>query len=101
MGITVRNMGKETDALITISKGQFMTSISGDEFLRVKFDDEQPINFSFTSAANGSSEVIFITSTNKFLTKLKTAKKVMVEAPFYDAGRQIGEFSVEGLEWTK
>ncbi len=101
MGIQVRNMGKGNDVLITISKGQFMSNYDNSEFLRAKFDDEQPMNLSYIETADHSSDVIFIASANKFIAKLKTAKKLMLEAPFYNSGRQIGEFNLEGLEWTR
>jgi hypothetical protein len=101
MGIQVRNRGKGNDVLITISKGQFMSNYDNSEFLRAKFDDEQPMNLSYIETADNSSDVIFVASANKFIAKLKTAKKLMLEAPFYDAGRQIGEFNLEGFEWTR
>lgn len=99
--LTVRNMGKSNEVILQVSKGQFMTSISGSQSCRVKFDDEQPLKFTYNSAADGSSEVIFFNNSKNFLTKLRTAKKVMIEAPFYSAGNQIIYFDVEGLEWNK
>lgn len=101
MGIQVRNMGQGNEVLITISKGQFMSNYDNSEFLRAKFDDEQPMNLSYSEPSDGSSDVIFISSANKFIAKLKTAKKLMLEAPFYNSGRQIGEFNLEGLEWAR
>lgn len=97
----VRNMGKGNEVLMTVSKGQFMTSIMSSEKVRMKFDDNQPFNVSYNSADDASMDVIFFNSTEKILTKLKTSKKLMVEAPFYDAGRQIIYFDVEGLNWDK
>lgn len=99
--LIVRNMGKGNEVLMTVSKGQFMTSIMSSEKCRIKFDDGKAMNFSFNSANDASMDVIFFNSTNKLITKLKIAKKVMIEAPFYDAGRQIIYFDVEGLNWDK
>lgn len=97
----VRNMGSKNEILMTISKGQFMGSFSGSETVRMKFDDGEPFNVSFNSADDGSSDVIFFNSTKKIMSKLKTAEKLMVEAPFYDAGRQILYFDVKGLNWER
>ncbi len=99
--LTVRNKGKENEIIIQVSKGQFMPSISGDETLRVKFDDEKPEVYTYNGAADGSADYIFLNESEQFLKKLKTAKKVMIEAPFYEAGRQFMEFDVAGLTWSK
>lgn len=99
--LTVRQMGKGNEIVLQVSKGQFMTSISSSESIRAKFDDGQAFTFSFNSASDGSSDVIFIENSTKFLSKLKTAKKLLIEAPFYSAGRQHIEFDVAGLNWSK
>ena len=99
--LVVRNMGKGNEVLMTVSEGQFMTSIMSSEKCRIKFDDGKAMNFSFNSADDASMDVIFFNSSNKFITKLKRAKKLMIEAPFYDAGRQIIYFDIEGLNWDK
>ncbi len=99
--LTVRNMGKENEILLTVSKGQFMPSIMNSDNVRIKFDEEAPMDISYNSADDASSDVIFLTSVSKIISKLKTAKKLMIEAPFYDAGRQIILFNVEGFTWDK
>jgi len=99
--IIVRNNGKENEVLLTVSKGQFMMSIDGSERIKVKFDDEKPETYSYNSSADASSDVIFLNNSSKFLKKLKTAKKVMIETTFFDAGNKVIEFNVEGLKWDK
>jgi hypothetical protein len=99
--IIIRNLGKRNEVLLTVSKGQFMTSIGSSDNVKVKFDDEKPVNYSYNSAADASSDVIFINNSQSFIAKLKTAKKVMIECTFFDAGRKIMEFDVEGLKWDK
>jgi len=99
--LAVRNMKKENEVLMTVSKGQFLTSLMSEQYVRMKFDDEKPINVNYSMSDNGSLDIIFFKSTSKILAKLKTAKKIMIEAPFFDAGRQIVYFDVEGLVWDK
>lgn len=99
--LKVRNMGKGNDIVLQVSKGQFMPGIGSTEYCRVKFDDGETVNYTYGSAADGSADVIFLENSSKFLGKLKTAKKLMIEAPFYDAGRKVIESNVEGLTWTK
>jgi hypothetical protein len=83
---------------VTVSKGQFLTSYDGSS-MRVKFDDEPPLNFSCNGASDGSADVIFINSYSKFVNKLKKAKKISIEPEFYQEGKQIVRFKVEGLNW--
>ncbi len=99
--LTLRNMGKGNEIVLRVSKGQFMPGILSSEYCRVKFDDGAPVKYTYNSAADGSGDVIFFDNSSKFFTKLKTAKKLMIEAPFFDAGRQIIYFDVEGLIWDK
>lgn len=97
--LTVRNMGKGNEIMLQVSKGQFIGSIGSMEKLRVKFDEEPPINVSYDSPSDGSADVIFLNSVNKIIEKLKTSKKLMIEAEFFDEGLKIIYFDVEGLKW--
>lgn len=99
--LTIRNMGKGNAVILSGDKCQFTSSYSGSETCRVKFDDADPVNYSYNMSADGSSDLIFFTYQDNFISKLKGAKKLMIEAPFYDAGKQIIEFDVEGLKWDK
>lgn len=101
LDIHIRNLRSENEALITVSKGQFMTSIGDSESLKVKFDNEKPMSFTYSSASDGSSDVIFINNSSKFISKLKKAKKVMLEVGFFNSGRKVLEFETEGLKWNK
>lgn len=101
MNIVIRNLGKENDAILTISKGQFLTSISDGQSFKVKFDNEKTSTFYFASASDGSSDIVFINNSAGFISKIKKAKKIMLEIPFFDAGNKIFEFNVEGLKWDK
>lgn len=101
LNIVVRNMGKENEVLINISKGQFITSFSGSDKIKVKFDDNSPINYSYNSPSDGSMDVIFLNNSKDFLNKLKSSKEVMIECQFYDSGNKVFEFDTEGLEWDK
>jgi hypothetical protein len=99
--LTLRNMGKGNEIVLQVSKGQFMSGIMSSEHCRVKFDDGETVKYTYNSASDGSADVIFFDNSTKFLTKLKTAKKLMIEAPFFDAGRQVINFEIEGLSWDK
>ncbi len=100
-GIVVRNYEGKNEVLISVSKGQFMTSIGGSESVKVKFDDEKPELYSYNSAADASSDLIFLINSSKFIEKLKTAKTVMIETTFFNSGSQIMEFNVDDFHWEK
>ena len=100
MTITIRNMGKRNEVALSISKGQFMTSIGDDYKIRVKFDNGKVVAYPYNSASNGSSKVIFPKWSSNFIKQLKKAKKLMIEAPFYDSGRKIFNFNVSGFKWN-
>ena len=59
------------------------------------------IRDSYNSASDGSSNVVFIENASKFIGLLKTSKKIILEAEFFDAGNKQFDFNVEGLKWDK
>lgn len=97
--LTVRNLGKKNEVTLSVSKGQFLTSFGFSKACMVKFDDETGTRFSYGSASDGSSDVIFFSNASKFISKLKKAKKLKIEAPFFNEGNKIIEFDVAGLKW--
>jgi hypothetical protein len=94
----VRKSPSGTDVYLSVSKGQFLTSYDGSS-MRVKFDDEPPVTYTYNGTSDGSSDVIFIGSKSRFISKLRKAKRVSLEPEFYQAGKQIVKFNVEGLKW--
>ena len=99
--LIVRNMGKRNEVLLSVSKGQFIPSIGLSENVRIKFDDEKPFYVGYDSPEDGSTDLIFLNSAQTIINKLKKAKKLMIEAPFFEAGRQIIYFDVDGFKWDK
>jgi len=99
--LTVRQMGNGNELILQVSKGQFMPSLNSDEYIRVKFDDEKPLVFYYRSAEDGSNDIIFLNNSSKFLSKLKKATRLIIEAPFFQSGRQQIDFFVSGLQWNR
>jgi hypothetical protein len=99
--ITIRNLGKENEVLLSVSKGLFMISYDSSESIKVKFDDNESEYYTYNSPTDGSSDVIFIDNSKRFLKKLKSSKKVLIETTFYNEGNKVIEFDVEGLKWDK
>ena len=96
--LVLRRESKRNLVTLSVSKGQFVGSYNST--LRVKFDKNKVESFSFSEPNDGTSNVIFIDSESRFINKLKKAKHLMIEAEFYQEGRVVIEFNVQGLKWS-
>lgn len=97
--LTVRKDGG-TDVFLAIEKGQFLCNgFTDDSYVSVKFDDGPIQRYNCTGASDGSSDVAFIRNSARFITALKSADKVVVEAEFFQSGRRQIIFSTSGLDW--
>lgn len=102
--ITIRYMKKYGyDAIISISKGQIHGSrYNGDNYITARFDEGTPKKYTFTEAADGSSEMVFLVGKSDFIKRCKQAKDIKIEVPLYQAGRPIFTFHVdEPLVWRE
>lgn len=87
---------------ISIEKGQLLDSDFHSKVL-VRFDNDKPVSFPSVRPADLSSETLFLRGNafSVFLNRLKTAKKLKIEVPVYQAGNQVLEFDVEGFTWKE
>ncbi|MPL87599.1 hypothetical protein SDC9_33600 [bioreactor metagenome] len=99
--LAVRNLNNQNDVMLLAESCQFMTSVMNSEYCRIKFDDAEVEKVYFNSAEDGSTNIIFFSNQDKLISKIKAAEKVMIEAPFYMAGRKVLYFDVKGLQWEK
>jgi hypothetical protein len=96
---TFRKMDGKLGALLRVNPSQFShTDVYGGTVM-IKFDDEAGRKYSYGLPSDGSSDVIFIENSKLLLSKLKTSKKMLIEAEFYNNGNKIIEFDVKGFEW--
>lgn len=97
----VQKMGKKpVDVYLTVSKGQFLTSVMGDKKARVKFDNEAPFNITVNGTSDGRADLVFFEPASKLLSKMKTAKKLVIECEFFQDGRRQAEFDIENFIWS-
>ena len=104
MTIVVRKTKKwGTDVFIRISDGQFVCSnYNGTNYVRVRFDEKAPIKFTTNEASDGSTDMLFLDNPHKFITFAKKAKRILIEAPFYEEGFCVFTFTTDKkLEWQK
>lgn len=97
--LKIRNMNGKNDVFLQISKGQIMTSISGSEYVRFKFDGGEPIKYSFSSSSDGDPTYAFINQSNALIKKIKAAKDIKIDIPMFQEGRPVFNFDVSGLKW--
>ena len=94
----------EKNVKIHISKGQVMCSNYSGCTIRVKFDNEQPEDYAAVGPDNGQHSHVYLGYTDpdgngaeKFMNKLKTAKRVMIGVEVFQENTPVWEFNVSGL----
>ena len=83
-----------TDVYLSIDKGQF----SGNEFangnyVSIKFDNGEIMKYYFNGEEDGNTSAIFLKKKNELISKFRTARTIMIEAPFFQEGRQVFKFN--------
>lgn len=96
--LCIRKKGSQKDVMLAISKGQFITNVTGGQVM-VKFDNDKPISFSTSQPSDYSSDMIFIGSESKFIKRLKSADRVIIETEFFNEGTRQIEFDTKGLKF--
>jgi len=99
LGIRKRK-SESCDVFLVVSKGQFIISSIGDIKARIKFDNEAPFNITISETSDFKSNKIYLGSVQKIIQKLLKAKKVIIEAEFYQNGNVQAEFDVNNLKWA-
>lgn len=87
-----RSQGDRLDVIVRIERGQFMCSL--DCAVTVRFDDGKPQRWGAVGPADHSTEVIFLGSESRFLSQLKRARVVRIQASFFQEGSHVLTFPV-------
>ena len=98
--LTIAKRGKQIQAYLTVDTGQFNGSYSGQP-IKVKFDQGKTRVFNGVEPSDHQSGWLFITDANGFISVLKKAKIVKMEAEFYREGARLFEFDISGLDLNK
>ncbi|KMZ13794.1 hypothetical protein BHUM_02690 [Candidatus Burkholderia humilis] len=85
------------DAVIQIERGQFICGVSSCS-VTVRFDDGPGRKFSASEPADRSSTLLFIKPFDMFYTGMSRAKRVHIEADFYQQGNQTADFDISGFD---
>lgn len=87
------------DVAFQVDSGQILCHSFGDSKVWIKFDDKPIQTFTCTDASDGSSETAFLLNDSRALAELRKAKKTIIEAEFFQEGRQQFIFNTQNLEW--
>ena len=91
--LTVYERGIE----LSITRGEFVRS--SDTTVMVKFDDQKPERCKIEAFYTDYQNIIDIKDSRSFLTRLKKATYLTIEAEIKDNGNQLMRFYVAGLKW--
>lgn len=97
--VTLRKQDGEINAWLYVDKGQFIYGLDSTT-VRIRFDQDQPLEFACGRSSDASSNLMFILDTATFIKQLKKSKKMIIEATFYQDGAQQMEFDTAGLKWN-
>ncbi len=99
--LTVRTHPKYgKDIFVSVERGQFTCEQYDNCTVSVRFDNGsiRTYRYSGTTSA-GDNSTIFINDYNTFLSAIKKSKRVKIEAAFFNNGKQVLDFNVDGLKW--
>ncbi|HEY1056951.1 MAG TPA: hypothetical protein VGE24_17525, partial [Emticicia sp.] len=97
--LMIRKKDGSTNIALRVSKGQFVSSIRGGS-VRLRFDKEPPITISTSESSDGSSDILFLNSESKIISKLKKSTSLIIEAEFFNEGNRIIEFTTKDFKWN-
>jgi len=87
-----------TDVILEIERGQFLCGLDQCN-VNVLFDSGHIQHFTASEPTDHSTTVLFIRGQDRFISQLRKAKTVRIEATFYQEGNQAFIFNVEALKW--
>lgn len=87
------------DVMFRVRSGQILCHSFTDGYINAKFDEGPIRKFACAGSSDGTSEVAFIRDSKSFLKALKSSKKAVIEAEFYQNGRVQYVFNTQGLDW--
>lgn len=89
------------DIIFRIEKGQVLCSSYDGCTVLVRFDDQTAVKYSANTAADHSTEVLFINNYSRFVQNMLKAKTVRIAAEIYQQGSPVFEFDVSHFDQNK
>ena len=67
----------------------------------VRFDNEEVKNWRYNDPADNSSDYIFVSSVDRFYSKLLSSEKIYITINMFQAGQRTFVFKVKGFDPNK
>ena len=80
--------GLKKQVIFQITKGQILTNTK----IMVRFNDAQPISYSVNEAVDYSSDIVFVSYANDFLSRIKKADSIKVQVNVFEEGSPVYTF---------
>jgi len=87
------------DVILQIQRGQFLCSAGSGCIVGVRFDQGKVQYVKARAAHDHSTTHIFLSDYDRFVAQARKAKRVSIEAEFYQEGSQVFEFDASDLKW--
>jgi hypothetical protein len=85
--------------ILKLCRGQFhCVELDGCK-VSVRFDSGRIQSFTGRQSSDFDNRVLFITPYDRFVTQLRKAKKLQIEADFFQEGSRVLEFDVAGFDF--
>ncbi|MCW3125507.1 MAG: hypothetical protein JWO03_1165 [Bacteroidetes bacterium] len=99
--LVIARKNNQSLAYFKVTKGQILAAnpVNGGE-IKVRFDSDQPETYQVSGPSDMSSETVFINSADRFITRLKKSKTLLVEVEFFDNGTRQVEFNTSNFVWN-
>ena len=97
--LNIRDNNGSKNVFVHASNGQ-ITDDYQNKTLVVRFDDDAPIQFSVVESSDGDPEYRFIVDANRFIKRLKKAKKLKIQLKFYNNGLHVFDFDVKDFKFN-
>ncbi len=89
------------NVMVQIERGQFLCPSYDGCTVMVRFDEGSGMKYSAAPPADHSSDNVFIRNYQSFVSRMLKAKRVRIEADFYQEGRPTLDFDVSGFDQAK
>jgi hypothetical protein len=92
-----RSSDTATDVFVSLPVAQFACR-AGCQVL-VRFDDQKPETVAATTASDAPATQLLLSDPDRFVARLRTARKLRIEVPFAHGAKRVLKFDVAGLRW--
>jgi hypothetical protein len=88
----------KSEVIFAVDKGQIVCAYGGCN-IQIMFGSEKPENYLARLSSDGQSNILFIQSKDKFISKVKKFQQFSIQVTLYQNGPKIVTFNTDQLKW--